>query len=198
MKRFTSVDEFIEVQSNWKAPLELLREILLETELEETVKWGFPCYTWMNKNVVGLGSFKSYCGLWFFQGVFLQDPARVLINAQDGKTKGMRQWRFANMEEIDRDLVKSYIEEAIQNQKDGKEVKAASPKKTVDIPAELAEVLASSPDYQEAFDKFTTGKQREFAEYVSTAKREATKLSRLEKIKPMILEGVGLNDRYRK
>lgn len=198
MKRFSSVDEFIEAQSDWKAPLELLRGILLETELEETVKWGFPCYTWKNKNVVGLGSFKSYCGLWFFQGVFLQDPAVVLINAQDGKTKGMRQWRFGDITEIDRDLVKSYVEEAIQNQKEGKEIKAASPKKSVDLPTELAEVLAASADYQEAFDQFTPGKQREFAEYVSTAKREATRLSRIEKIKPMILAGVGLHDRYRK
>lgn len=198
MKRFTSVDEFIEVQTDWKAPLELLRDILSETELEETVKWGFPCYTWKNKNVVGLGSFKSYCGLWFFQGVFLQDPAAALINAQDGKTKGMRQWRFGSIDEINRDLVKSYIEEAIQNQKDGKEIKAAAPKKTVDIPAELGAALASSPDLQEAFDQFTPGKKREFAEYISTAKREATKMSRLDKIKPMIMAGVGLNDRYKK
>ncbi|WP_330443122.1 hypothetical protein [Flavobacterium sp. C4GT6] len=32
---------------------------------------------------------------------------------------------------------------------------------------------------------------------MKTAKREATKLSRLEKIKPMILKGIGLNDKYR-
>ena len=197
MKRFSSVDEFIAEQTDWQEALVSLREILLETELEEKVKWGFPCYTIKNKNVVGLGSFKSYCGLWFFQGVFLEDQAGKLVNAQDGKTKGMRQWRFANVEEIDRGLVKAYVEEAIQNQKDGKEIKVAKPVKTVEVPPELSTLFTAEPDYQLAFDNFTPGKQREFAEYISSAKREATKLSRIEKIKPMLLNGVGLNDRYK-
>ena len=134
MKRYASVDDFISDQDKWHDSLLMLREILHETELEEKIKWSFPCYTLKNKNVVGLGSFKSYCGLWFFQGVFLEDVAGVLVNAQDGKTKGMRQWRFSSIEEIDRDLVKAYIEEAIQNQKDGKEIKAVKPVKTVVIP----------------------------------------------------------------
>ncbi|MEL6971577.1 MAG: DUF1801 domain-containing protein [Bacteroidota bacterium] len=198
MKRYASVDDFISDQDNWKDALVILREILHETELEEKVKWSFPCYTLQNKNVVGLGSFKSYCGLWFFQGVFLEDPAGVLVNAQDGKTKGMRQWRFNSIEEIDRDLVKAYVEEAIQNQKEGKEVKAARPVKKVVVPPEMAALFTSEPDYQLAFDSFTPGKQREFAEYITEAKREATKLSRLEKIKPMLLNGVGLNDKYKR
>jgi uncharacterized protein YdeI (YjbR/CyaY-like superfamily) len=43
----------------------------------------------------------------------------------------------------------------------------------------------------------TPGKQREYCEYISEAKRDATKLKRLEKIIPMIIEGVGLNDKYK-
>ncbi|MCZ6643031.1 MAG: DUF1801 domain-containing protein [Gammaproteobacteria bacterium] len=56
------------------------RKILPNTGLEETTKWGGPCYTFDGKNVVGLGSFKSYFGLWFFHGVLLKDDRRVLIN----------------------------------------------------------------------------------------------------------------------
>lgn len=198
MKRFTSVEEFIAAQAEWQEALVLLRNILLQTELEEKIKWGFPCYTLNSKNVIGLGSFKSYCGLWFFQGVFLQDAAGVLVNAQEGKTKGMRQMRFASTDEINKSVVVSYIEEAIQNQKDGLEVKADKPSKEVILPAELSSFLATHTEYQSAFDNFTPGKQREFAEYIATAKREATKTNRLEKIKPMILDGVSLNDKYRK
>ena len=197
MKRFRTVDEFIEAQVQWREALQLLRNMLLETELEEKIKWGFPCYTWQNKNVVGLGSFKSYCGLWFFQGVFLEDPQGVLVNAQEGKTKGMRQWRFSSLSEIDRDLVKAYVEEAIQNQKEGKEVQATAATKEVAVPPELADVLEQEEDYRLAFEQFTPGRQREFAEYIASAKRDATKASRLEKIKPLILAGVGLNDRYK-
>lgn len=198
MKRFTSVDEFIEAQDEWQDGLKILREIVLDTELEEKVKWGAPCYTLNNKNVVGLGSFKSYFGLWFHQGVFMDDPKGVLINAQEGKTKALRQWRFSSVDEVDRDLVSAYVLEAIQNQKAGKEVAAAKPSREVEIPDELAAALAADARLQESFDEFTPGRQREFAEYIASAKREATRLSRLEKIKPMILDGVGLNDKYRK
>ena len=43
----------------------------------------------------------------------------------------------------------------------------------------------------------TPGKQREYCEYIASSKREATKHSRLEKITPMILNSVGLNDKYK-
>ena len=51
---------------------------------------------------------------------------------------------------------------------------------------------------QEAFQKFSPYKQKEFLEYIETAKQEKTKITRFEKIKPMILENIGLNDKYRK
>jgi uncharacterized protein YdeI (YjbR/CyaY-like superfamily) len=83
----------------------VMREILCSTELKETIKWGTPVYTINDKNIVGLGSFKSYVGLWFYQGVFLKDEAGVLINATEGITKAMRQWRFNSVEEIDDRLI---------------------------------------------------------------------------------------------
>ena len=88
MLRAKSVDAYIERNPQWAAALKKLRKILNATELEETVKWGGPCYTYEGKNVVGLGSFKSYVGLWFHQGALLKDEAKVLINAQEGKRGG--------------------------------------------------------------------------------------------------------------
>lgn len=198
MKRYKTVDEFINDSGKWKNTLVLLRNILLETELEETVKWGAPVYTLNKKNVVGIGSFKSYAGLWFFQGVFLKDENQKLINAQEGKTKGLRQWRFGSEEEVEKssETIKNYIEEAIENQKQGKEIKPDK-KKGVDMPVELTNRFANDPKLRASFYAMTPGKQREFAEYISSAKREDTKLKRLDKIIPMILEGIGLNDKYR-
>lgn len=116
-KKDPQVDEFIENKDEGSEILSTLREVILKTELDETVKWGMPTYTINNKNVVGLASFKSYTGMWFHQGVFLEDPENVLHNAQKGKTKALRQWRFQSVDEIDISLVKQYVEEAIQNQK---------------------------------------------------------------------------------
>ena len=119
----------------------------------------------------------------------------MLINAQEGKTKGLRQWRFSDADKLDKDLLLSYIKEAIQNQKEGKEIKPE--KKPLIIPDELKEALASDTLLYEAFETLNPGKQKEYAEYIEEAKREETKMKRLDKIKPVILEGIGLNDQYK-
>ena len=143
-----------------------------------------------------MAAFKSYVGIWFFQGVFLSDPHRMLVNAQDGVTKALRQIRFRSIEEMDASILLEYIQEAIQNQKEGKELKPSKAKEIV-IPAELKAALNANNLLNEAFNTLTLGKQKEYAEYIEKAKREATKISRLEKIVPMILSGIGLYDKYK-
>ncbi len=195
MKRFETVDEFIDSETQWKKELIALRRILNSTELEETVKWGGPVYTIQGKNVVGIGAFKSYFGIWFYQGVFLKDKKNKLINAQEGVTKALRQWRMNSTEEIDEKILLEYLKEAIQNQKAGKEVKPE--KKTLVIPEDLTNALKRDTKLKKAFEQFTHSCKREFAEYVGEAKREETRLRRLEKVKSMILDKIGLNDKYK-
>ncbi len=197
MKSFEKVDDYIAKHNEWQNALIKLREILLSTELQETVKWGSPVYTINGKNVLGLGAFKSYVGIWFFQGSFLKDEKKKLINAQEGKTKALRQWRFNSIEEIDADLIKSYVFEAIENQKQGKELKPVKTKKAI-IPPELQNALNQSEALQKQFNQLSLSCKREYAEYIMEAKREDTKLRRLDKIIPMILEKSGLNDKYKK
>ena len=196
MKRFKTVDEFISASGKWTESLIILRDIILKTDLEETVKWGAPVYTINGKNIVGLGAFKSYVGLWFFQGVFLKDKSKKLFNAQNGKTKALRQWRFNSADEIDDKLVLQYVKEAIKNQKDGKEIKPEK-KKSIQLPDELNSVFKKSKSIKRSFKELTPYKQREYAEYISTAKRGETKQKRLEKIIPMIEAKIGLNDKYK-
>ena len=105
MQRHSTVDSYIDGHIEWRDGLTALRNILLETELEETVKWGAPCYVYQKKLVVGIGAFKSYLGLWFHQGALLKDKHKKLINAQEGKTKALRQWRFYDISEIDLSLI---------------------------------------------------------------------------------------------
>lgn len=190
-----TVDEFFSKVKHYQKELSILRALMDKTELVESIKWGMPVYTINGKNVVGLGAHKSYFGLWFYNGSFLSDPNKILINAQEGKTKGMRQLRFQSEEEIDAEVVMPLLLEAIENQKLGKEIKPQ--KKKLEIPDELKEALSNSSQLSEAFDSLTPGKQKEYTEYISEAKRIETRLKRLEKITPMILSGVGLNDRYK-
>lgn len=196
MQKNKSVEEFISKKEEWKDALEILRSIMLTTEMKETIKWGIPVYTINGKNVIGIGAFKSYVGIWFYQGVFLEDKAKKLLNAQEGKTKGLRQWRFNTTDDIDKNLMLQYIKEAIKNQKEGKEIKSEK-SKAIEIPTELLTALNANDNLKRSFEQLTPFKQKEYAEYITTAKREATRKSRLEKISPMILEGIGLNDKYR-
>lgn len=174
-----------------------MREILLKLPFKETMKWGAPTYTIDEKNVLGIGAFKSYVGLWFFNGSFLKDKEQQLYNAQKSKTKGMRQWRFSSVKEMDEKLIAKYLKEAIQNQKDGKVNKLGRNTNPVIIPVEFEKEMNKDPKLKDAFEEFSKSKQREFMNYISDAKREATKQTRLEKIIPMILNGMGLYDKYK-
>lgn len=196
MEKHKSVEEYLDAQTEWRKLLDGLREILLSTELEETLKWSIPTYTINKKNVIGMAAFKEHTAIWFFNGVFLQDEKKLLINAQMDKTKGLRQWRFKSMDEIDATLVKAYIEEAITNQKEGRELKPVR-KKAIVIPTILQDALIKDSQLKTYFELFSESKKREFTEYIEEAKREETKRKRLEKVTPMILNKVGLHDKYR-
>lgn len=179
----------------WEEELILLKSIIDKTELTETTKWGGPVYVFNKKNVIGLGGFKDYFAIWFFNGVFLKDEKKKLLNAQEDKTKSLRQWRFNSREEVDEAVILEYIQEAIENEKQGKIIK---PSKKETITSELLnKEMSQNPALKEAFKKFSPYKQYEFLEYIETAKQEKTKISRIEKVIPMILGNIGLNDKYR-
>ena len=196
MDNLKKVDQFIEKHVSWKDSLHLLRNIFLYFKLEETIKWGRPVYCLENKNIAGIGAFKSHFGIWFFQGALLSDPLNILVNAQDGKTKAMRHLKFNSYAEIKPDILKKYIKEAIDNQKQGKEIIPAT-NKSIGIPDELEKAFQKDHELKSGFNRFSQAKKREFTEYISQAKREETKLKRLDKIIPLIKSGKGLNDRYR-
>lgn len=181
--------------NNWEEELLFLKSIIDKTELTETIKWGGPIYVYNKKNVIGIGGFKNYFAIWFLNGVFLKDEKKRLINAQEDKTKSMRQWRFTSKEEVNEKEVLEYILEAIENEKQGKVIKPA--KKEAIVSELLEKEMKQNPTLSEAFHKFSPYKQYEFVEYIETAKQEKTKLSRIEKVIPMILGNVGLNDKYR-
>ena len=198
MKTTKTADEILSAL-NFSSELKTLRKIILSTGLEETIKWGGPVYTYEGKNVVGIAGFKEHFGLWFFQGGLLADKHEKLMNAQEGKTKAMRQWQMTSKADIDKPLLLTYLKEAIENEKKGIRIVADKPiRKAPLLPVELKTALAASLKLKTAFEKLTPGKQKDYAEYIASAKQAETKVTRIQKIKPMILAGVGLNDKYLK
>lgn len=192
----SSVEEYIKHHAKWSEALTVLRGIINSTELDETIKWKAPVYTLNGKNVVGLAAFKNHFGVWFFNGVFLKDDQKLLVNAQEGITKALRQMRFQSIESIDEAAVRRYVLEAIENEKLGKKLTPSKTKQAV-IPDVLKTALDNNTTLQTKFEALTPGRQREYCNHINSAKRESTKLNRLEKIKPMILKGMGLHDKHK-
>jgi uncharacterized protein YdeI (YjbR/CyaY-like superfamily) len=177
--------------------LHLLDRLLREEGLTPTIKWGQPTYTLGGSNVAGLGVFKSYFGLWFFQGALLSDPEGLLVAGSEGRTQAQRQLRFRDGEALDADRLRTYIAEAVSLAREGKRVAKPAPKAII-LPDELSRALDADTALAQAFGALSAACRREYAGYVAEAKKEETRLRRVEKVIPMILSRAGLHDQHRK
>jgi len=188
------VDAFLSRAEKWRKEFEALRTIVLGCGLNEELKWGQPCYTIENKNVVLIHGFKEYCALLFFKGALLKDAGGILIQ-QTQNVQSARQIRFTSVREIVKlqRTLKKYVFEAAEVEKAGLKVKL---KKTSDykIPEEFQKQLDKRPALKAAFDGLTPGRQRAYLFYFSQPKQSRTRESRVEKYVPQILDGKGLND----
>ena len=188
------VDFYFNKGKNWQEEIRKLRMITLECGLTEELKWGCPCYTLQQKNIVLIHVFKEYCALLFFKGTLLNDSYGILIQ-QTKNVQVARQIRFTNIREIVKmkTILKAYIFEAIEVEKAGLKVTL---KKTTEykIPEEFQIQLNKNPALKTAFKSLTPGRQRAYILFFSAPKLSKTRESRIEKsIKP-ILNGKGLND----
>jgi uncharacterized protein YdeI (YjbR/CyaY-like superfamily) len=188
------VDWFFTKSTKWQEAYEELRDIVLACGLNEELKWGVPCYTWNNGNVVMIHGFKAYCALLFRKGALLQDKKGLLVQ-QTENVQSARQIRFASVEEI-RELrgdLMGYIKEATEVEKSGLKVEM---KKTAEYkqPHEFQAVLEDMPELKTAFESLTPGRQRGYLLYFSQPKQSKTRGSRIEKYLDKILKGQGLDD----
>jgi len=190
----SDVDWFFDKDTKWKKEYEQLRMIVLNCGLNEELKWGCPCYTFENRNVVLIHGFKEYCALLFFKGALLSDANNILIQ-QTENVQSARQIRFTDLKEIVKmeKILKAYIYEAIEVEKAGLQVKL---KKTSDfkMPEEFQKKLNKNAALKKAFDALTPGRQRAYIFYFSQPKQSKTREARIEKYMQQILEGKGLDD----
>lgn len=189
-----TVDFFFNKSTKWQDEYRALRTIALDCGLTEELKWGVPCYTMQNNNIVLIHGFKDYCALLFHKGALLKDEKAILIQ-QTENVQAARQIRFISINEIKRleKVLKAYIKEAIKVEKAGLKVEL---KKTSEfkMPEEFQKVLEDSPELKKAFYTLTPGRQRGYLLYFSSAKQSKTRESRIEKYFDKILNGKGLED----
>jgi uncharacterized protein YdeI (YjbR/CyaY-like superfamily) len=188
------VDWFFTKPTKWQEEYGKLRIIALDCGLTEDLKWGCPCYTLGDKNIVLIHGFKDYCAYLFFKGALLKDENGILIQ-QTPNVQVPRQIRFTNVKEITKltPILKAYIREAVEVEKTGLK---ATLKKTSEykIPEELQDKLDEIPALKKAFYALTPGRQRGYIYYISQAKQSKTREERVAKYAQHILNGKGIDD----
>jgi len=188
------IDIILSKTKKWQEEFKKLRMIILDCELTEELKWGWPCYMFQGKNIVLMHGFKEYCALLFFKGALLKDPKGILIQ-QTQNVQAARQIRFTNVQEIVKikSVLKAYINEAIKVEKSGLKV-TLKPTAAFTMPEEFKNKLDKIPALKKAFEALTPGRQRAYLLYFSAPKQCQTREARVEKCMQPIRDGKGLND----
>jgi len=181
-------------ERRWSAEYAVLRQLCLESGLNEELKWGQACYDLSGGKVVLIHGFKDYCALLFMKGALLKDPKGILVQ-QTKNVQAARQIRFASLAEINKQkaVVKAYIKEAIAVEKSGAKVQMKSVAQ-FDVPEEFHRRLDDDPELAEAFHALTPGRRKAYLLHFAGAKQSATRSARVEKHAPRILQGLGLDD----
>ncbi len=180
----------------WTNELALLRRIVLSCGLTEACKWGVPCYTFENNNVVMISAFKGFCSISFFKGALLKDVESLLTKPGEN-AQAARLLKFTDARQITEieAQIRAYIFEAIEVEKAG--LKVEFKKNPEPIPDELQARLDEDSVFRSAFEALTPGRQRGYIIHFSQPKQSSTRLSRIEKCTANILNGVGMHDEYK-
>ena len=193
MKHYPDVDSYLAEAELWPDEIAALRPILLGAGLDEQIKWGKPCYSLDDANICILQEMKNFLAVMFFKGALIEDLAE-LLHEQGQNTQAARRLQLTSVDEITNlaDTIRVYVEEAIDIEKAGLEVEPAPEKELV---GELQDRLEADPDLRAAFDALTPGRRREYNLYFSDAKQSETRVRRIEKFVPKILDGKGMRER---
>lgn len=188
------IDSYIDRNPQWAEEIKKLRAIILDCGLEETLKWGSPCYTYQEHNVVLIHVFKSYCAILFFKGALLKDSKKLLVQ-QTANVQAARQLRFTKATEIAKlsATIKAYVHEAITVEKAGLKVQLKQTRE-FEMPEEFKRRLDKSARLKKAFESLTPGRQRAYLLHFSSAKQASTREARVEKYLEQILAGRGIDE----
>ncbi len=194
-KKNWKIDDFFDTLLVWKKELLALRDIILQTELTEERKWGQPCYTYKEQNILILAHFKNYVAVSFIKGQLLNDPNHFL-SSPGRNSNSVKLFKFETLTEIEkhRDDILDFVKQATQIEDLGLKVdKPKTPDKN-DYPIELKEMFRDNPSFEEAFMNLTPGRKRSYLIFIDGAKQSQTKINRILKYMDKIYAGKGLNE----
>jgi uncharacterized protein YdeI (YjbR/CyaY-like superfamily) len=195
-KRDPRIDAYVAKSAEFAKPvLNHLRVIVHEAcpEAEETIKWGMPHFDY--KGILcGMASFKEHCAFHVWRGSLI---------VGDGAQEAMGQFgRITRVSDLpSKKVITGYIREAMKLRDDGVKNSARSKpkeKKDLVVPSELASALKKNKKAATAFEGFPPSHKREYADWISEAKREETRKRRVDTAIEWMAEGKSRNWKYEK
>jgi uncharacterized protein YdeI (YjbR/CyaY-like superfamily) len=189
------VTTYIENLRTWRAEFEALRPMLLAAGLDEELKWDKPCYAHGGSNVVIFQPFKELCALLFFKGVLLADPDGAL-REQGENTRSALRLEFRSVAEVRsaRRTIDTLVRDAIRVEEAGLSVPKRAATDEGPYPEELVMLLDADVVLHDAWRRLTPGRRRGWLLHFNGAKRSRTRLARVERAVPRIMEGFGMHD----
>jgi uncharacterized protein YdeI (YjbR/CyaY-like superfamily) len=179
----------------WRAEFEALRPVLLEAGVDEEFMWRNPCYTHGGSNVVIFQPFKELCALLFFKGALLQDRDGALKQQGEHTRSGLR-LEFRSVADVTaaKRTIAALVRDAIRVEQAGLSAPERAPADDGPYPVELGVLLDADPGLRDAWKRLTPGRRRGWLLHFNGAKQSKTRVARIERATPRILEGFGLHD----
>lgn len=189
------VASYVDGMRAWRDEFEALRPMLLRAGLEEDFKWSKPCYVYDGSNVVIFQPFKDLCALLFFKGALLDDPDGAL-REQGENTRSALRLEFRSVADVKaaKATIAALAKDAIRVERAGLSLPQRDPRDDGPHPEELDMMLDADPGLREAWGRLTPGRRRGWVLHFNGAKHAKTRVARIERAVPLILEGFGIHD----
>lgn len=193
------IDEYIESRAPFASEIcTTLRELIHQSENEvlEDWKWNSPIFQ-KNEMVCGFAAFKKHVSLTFFKGSLICDMHQLF--SDDCSAQHMRTIKFTAIPELNKNQLIDYLKEAFLNSEQNAKhfVKKTSEKISFEIPEILQKALNNNNLAKENFDNMAYTYRKEYALHISNAKRETTKLSRLENVILNLERNIKMHEQYK-
>ncbi len=199
MSKNAAVDEYIKSKEPFAQEILIhLRNVIHDASpyITETIKWRQPCFE-SGGLVCAFAAFKKHVNFSFFKGQFLNDSAGIFAPSDNNELTALK---FSSISDIpESEVLKSYIQQAIALNSNDEIKKKAAPRKDKSelvIPDDFAQALSKTPAAQRVFSEFSYSKQKDYLDWITSAKREATRATRLATAVEWISEGKGRNWKY--
>jgi uncharacterized protein YdeI (YjbR/CyaY-like superfamily) len=196
------IDAYIAKSADFAKPiLTHLRQLVHKAcpDATETVKWGMPFFEYSGAILCNMAAFKQHCSFGLWNAPLLKDPEGIL-HVKDKNAMGQFD-RITSLKDLPSDkILIAYLKEAAQLNEKGikKPVAKKAPKPELPVPPELAAALKKNKKAKTMFDDFSPSHRREYIEWITEAKTEATREKRVATTIEWLEEGKSRMWKYQK